>query len=121
MKSLILGELANESADVLQLAYVYAKGINQAGMDLTKKFSTAMENYALASTAYNNGYRRAVMDMTGTGAALTNGDVVKTLFSNANVYDYNDPVHVDLGDTTLSFSYKWWVSMFDTSKVFEAR
>lgn len=59
-KEELLKELEKENLQVLMTAYMYAKGLNMYGEDVTRKILTATENTAMLDKAYQKGYYDAM-------------------------------------------------------------
>ena len=54
-KDTLMEWLAKEPTEVVALAYVYAKGINMYGIDVTKTWETAVQNTIALDKAYERG------------------------------------------------------------------
>ena len=59
-KEALLEELAKEDLQVLSLTYIYAKNLHMYGEDVTKAVSSATQNVAMLSKAYQKGYYDAM-------------------------------------------------------------
>ena len=55
-KGRLLGRLAQESSDLISLAYMYAVYFEKTGMDVTKTYENAEQQRAEWQEIYNKGY-----------------------------------------------------------------
>lgn len=59
----LLEEFDKQSDDVMALAYMYAKGYELAGEDVTKAWTNAIRNTQIIETAYRRGYEDCEKDI----------------------------------------------------------
>ena len=59
----LLEEFDKQSDDVMTLAYMYAKGYELAGEDVTKAWTNAIRNTQIIETAYRRGYEDCEKDI----------------------------------------------------------
>lgn len=62
-KERLIEELKKESDTVVSLAYMYARGYNLCGEDVTKAWTNAVNNNHLIETIYQRGYEDAFKDI----------------------------------------------------------
>ena len=62
-KEKLWAEFENQSDDVLTLAYMYSRGYDLAGEDVTKAWTNAIRNNQIIEQVYQKGYEDALKDI----------------------------------------------------------
>ena len=69
-KEYLLAELRKESASVISLAAVYAKGFEATGIDVTRAWETAEQQMAIIQQNYQVGYQAGYIDGVAKGKEI---------------------------------------------------
>ena len=96
-KEELLAELKKESASVICLAVMYAKGFEQTGENITERWDTAEKQIDVIQRKFNEGYRAGFTDGIKKGKEIEREENV-----NLKNYDFASCEFVEI-TTPLSF------------------
>lgn len=78
-KEEMLAELRQESASVISLALIYAKGFKATGEDLTTVWRSAEEKAEILLRKYSEGYKAGLIDGVAQGKEIEREEIIQDL------------------------------------------
>lgn len=95
----LLGELRKESLATISLACVYAKKLEETGMDITERWATAEQQSEIIQNFYYQGYEKGFNDGIARGKEIERQEMILAQSGEYGVdSDFFDPSKLTVSD-----------------------